>query len=161
MIILTAKIIFRRFFEILFCEALISAVIAALSVCNALTNLGTLITVLFVGVLLFMGIHFMLLRTNCYELPDNFLYFIINLTAYLLFAIFALGVYMLCSPDVYTWLFAVMKFVRYVHEGVSNFSSAVIFLLVGFMMVFVAPCGVVRIFVPDEEDEEEGDVILV
>ena len=110
MIILTAKIIFRRFFEILFCEALLSAVIAALSVCNALTNLGTLITVLFVGVLLFMGIHFMLLRTNCYELPDNFLYFVINLTAYLLFAIFALGVYMLCSPDVYTWLFAVYDY---------------------------------------------------
>lgn len=168
MIILTAKIIILRFFEIFFIEALISAVIAGLSVMNAITDLYALISVLFIGIFLFMGLHFLLLRSSFTESPGNLIYFVINLTAYALFAFCTLYACKAFPSDVYTWLFAVTKFMRYILGGASTFLSAVIFLLTGFFMIFAAPLGARRVFIPPDEkiaedngDYEEEDVIIV
>lgn len=78
-----------------------------------------------------------------------------NITAYIIFAAAGFLTYALGSGNVYTWLFAVTKFARYMNIGITAVCSALIFHIMGLAVVFVATIGMDWVFSYNSGAEKE------
>ena len=79
------------------------------------------------------------------------MYFLINISAYLLFAILSFVVYAF-SNEWFTWMFAITKFVRYSNAALATHYSALLFHLLGILMILFAPAKMNWVF----ESHDEG-----
>lgn len=157
MIIIILKMIFRRFAELVFLTSGISVTLTVLNIMEVLNVKNTLAVGMFAGAALFAVLNFISLRQSFFELRDTYIYYISNILAYIAFVIFGYVVYTNYPTEIYTWFLAVTKFAKYTNIGITNFYSAVIFYLIGFILIFIAPIGMWRIFFYDNPDEEEEE----
>lgn len=146
------KVIVLRFFQLFFTAAAVSAVLTALNLEKVLEWKIPFLSGLYVGLALFFAVDFILMR-NCYcDLRDNCLFYIINISAYFVFAAVCTSVYFLCSSEVYTWLFAITKFLRYTVQSFTTLKSAAIFHLIGIAAILPVPIGMSWILRCDDDE---------
>jgi len=148
------RVIVRRFFELFFTNAAISAVLTVFNIADLLITANTLLKGMCLGIALFIFFNVRMLK-NCYfDLRNKALYYFTNLSAYFAFMAVCFGTYFLCSGEVYTWLFAVTKFAKYTRFTTAVPYSALIFHCFGIIMIFLAPLGMSWVF-PINDDTEE------
>ena len=153
--IIALRIIFRRFLELMFTGALVSAVLTVLNISGILENEVSLLAGMLAGTAVFMYADYRMLQ-NCYfDLTDKPLYYFTNITAYIIFAAAGFLTYALGSGNVYTWLFAVTKFARYMNIGITAVCSALIFHIMGLAVVFIATIGMDWVFSYNSGAEKE------
>lgn len=148
------RIIVRRFLELFFVNTAISAILTLLNIGKVLAGQNSVILGMFVGIAAFVTVNFRMLRHCYFDLRDSFLYYITNIAAYLLFAMLSALVYLVFSSEIYTWLFAMTKFLKYTNIALSVPYSAAVFHLIGFLVIFIAPIGMGWIFLYDDDDDE-------
>ena len=148
---ITFRIIIRRFLELFFVNAVISTVLTILNLGKVLAGQNSLLFGMFVGIAVFITVNFRMLRHCYFDLKNNFLYYTTNIAAYLLFALLSAFVYLVFSSEIYTWLFALTKFLKYTNIALSVPYSAAVFHLIGFLLIFLAPIGMGWIFLYDDE----------
>lgn len=149
---ITFRIIVRRFLELFFVNAAISAILTILNIGKVLARKDTLLLGMFVGIAVFVIMNFRMLRRCYFDLKNRFLYYTANIAAYFLFALLSAFVYLVFSSKIYTWLFAVTKFLKYTKIALSVPYSAAIFHLIGFSVIFIAPIGMGWIFSYDDDE---------
>lgn len=137
-------IFIRRFAELIFTCFIISGFIALLSKMGILVERGHVVFALLIGAVIFFVVNIKMQRNCYYDMGEYHKeYYIINTVAYLLFAAVCYLVYIFCSDEVYTWLFAITKWVRFTVNRIEIYLSALLFHLVGLATVFLSPAGVV------------------
>ena len=147
------KITIRRFFELLLVCVAISAVITLLGVFGLLTTRNRIFFGTLAGTIAFICINISMLR-NCYfDLQGDRIYFLANISAYLIFAILSFAICFLCSNVVYAWLFSITKFARFTKAGLETHYSALIFHFIGFMTIFFSPIGMKPIIQLADDNE--------
>lgn len=149
---ITFRIIVRRFLELFFVNAAISAILTILNLGKVLAGHNSLPFGMFVGIAVFVTVNFRMLRRCYFDLRDSFLYYTANIAAYLLFALFSACVYRVFSSEIYTWFFALTKFLKYTNIALSVPYSAAVFHLIGFLIIFIAPIGMDWIFIYDDDE---------
>ena len=154
MIIITLRMIIRRFLELVATTSAISAILVILDLTGVLNTLDMLAIGMFAGVALFALINTLMLKDSFFELKDIYIYYIANILAHIAFIIFSYIVYKNCPIKVYAWFLAVVKFARYANVKISNFCSAAVFYIIGFILIFTAPIGMWRRMLYDDADEE-------
>ena len=138
------KIIIRRFAELVITCFIISGFIALLSKMGILVERKYVVVALLIGALMFFLIQVKMLR-NCYYDMQQFYreYYLTNTFAYLLFVLVCYLIYFFCADEVYTWLFAITKWVRFTVNRIEIYLSALLFHAVGLACVFLSPAGVI------------------
>ena len=160
MIIITLRMIIQRFSELVVTTSAISAMLTILNITGVLNTQDMLSVGMFAGVVLFAFSNTLMLRHSLFELKNIYIYYIANILAHIAFIIFGYIVYTNYPIEIYTWFLAVAKFARYSNIGVSNFYSAVIFYLIGFISIFAAPIGMwCRMLYDDTDEEYTGEEI--
>lgn len=149
------KITVRRFFELMVTCSAISAVITFLNIVDLLTTKSRLCIALLIGLAVFLFINVRMLRQCYFEFRSNVIYFLVNMSAYLLFAGATIAVYCLCSKEWFTWLFAVTKFAKYWGFNINNLLSLFLFHIIGLLTVIFAPTGMSWIFIDDNAEEAD------
>lgn len=139
----TVKIIGRtalkRFVEILVVNILISAAIMLLNIIGILGTQKQIFHGMIAGTVLSIVINFVFMRRCYYVLTNRFLYYTSNYIAYAMFLAVNLFVGAVFDNYTYAWLFAVAKVARFSHYQVGSFVSALIFNMVMFLSVLLAP----------------------
>ncbi len=145
------RVIIRRFLELLFTNTVISIVLTVLNLKKILPGQSSLLFGMLAGIAMFAFINFRMLRRCYFDLTNSFLYYVSNMAAYLLFALGGVFVYFLFSSEIYTWLFAITKFLKCINSDIAIPYSAAIFHLIGFSVIFLAPIGMKWIFVYNDD----------
>lgn len=149
------KITVRRFFELLVTCSVISAFITLLNVAGVLITKNAVCVAMLAGIIMFVLLNVRMLRQCYFEMRSFLIYYSVNLTAYFLFAAVCFAVYFLTSNTCFTWLFAITKFVRFSNLELPTLSSAVLFHIIGVIMVIASPLGMKWIFMFDYDDDGE------
>lgn len=144
------RVIIRRFWELFLVNTAISVFLTLLNLGEFLTGQNSLFFGMLIGITVFVTVNFRMLRCCYFDLRNNFLYYTTNIAAYLLFALLSAFVYLLFPSEIYTWLFAVTKFLKYTNTPLAVPYSAAVFHLIGFSVIFLAPIGMRWIFVYDD-----------
>lgn len=132
-----------------------------LSVLIIISNVGGLLATkaelslgLVIGTTIFLYINVRMLR-NCYfDLDGKSEYYTLNAIAYLFFAMINMFSYFFVADKIYTWLFALTKFIRYTNFEISTFTSVCVFHTMGILLIFVAPLGM-KEFIDDKLEYEQ------
>lgn len=135
------KVIIRRLCELLLICAIISAIITFFFVAGILYTDTYLSIALLIGLFLFAFINLRMLRQCYFDLHNNKNYYFSNILSYVIFALVSFGVCKLCSGIIFTWLFAVTKFLKYTNAGISTITSMLFFHIIGILSVLLAPIG--------------------
>ncbi len=154
MIIITLRMIIQRFSELVVTTSAISAMLTILNVTGVLNTQDALSIGMFAGVAFFAVMNTLMLRHSLFELKNIYIYYISNILAHIAFIIFGYIVYTNYPIEIYTWFLAVAKFARYSNIEISNFYSAAVFYIIGFILIFTAPIGMWRRMLYDDTDEE-------
>lgn len=125
--------------EILFIDIILSffvtfvfiGKIAAESNINLILGTGATATIFFV-------INIYMLRNMYMDIESKF-YFISNYIAYFIFVAVNIMVCRFLSAEVYTVLFGITKFVRFIPYNISNIESAALFHGVMFVIITIIP----------------------
>ncbi len=154
MYFLLIKTIIQRFLEILLSCVIISAGVTTLNVTKLVTTNDALCLWLVIGIIVFVFINIELLRQRYFDWESNFLYFLINISAYILFAIVSIIIYF-CSNEYFTWMFALAKFVQYSNAEIATHYSLLLFHILGLLAVIFAPVGMKWVFEDNEDAERD------
>lgn len=136
------RIILRRFGEFMFLEVVLSVMITVFSMAGVLSSRNLVLHSTVLCVILYVLVNIKRLRRCFYELENPPAYFFSNLVAYVTFAVINVTAYLLCSNEVFTWLFAVTKFARYAHVGFSTVTSIEAFHIIMVIAIIFAPAGI-------------------
>lgn len=139
------NVITRRFLELFILEVLLSAIFSALFHFQLLPSyLGIVTLVLIIELTVFIGLNTIMMR-HCYiDLSNNFLYFILNFSANLIFGIVNLAFYFILNQKAYTWFFGIFKATSII-ANTGIFFSAAVFHLIMLLMICAAPFGIKRL----------------
>ena len=148
------RIIFRRFLELLFSCALLSAIAVGLNFMEFFTTKTNVFFITFFGAVIWFLLNTIMLRRCYFDLRNKQVYYISNFIAYALFGLCTVIVYLCCSSAVYGWTFAITKFLRYTNLNISTVISTAIFHFFGGLMVLLSPVGMGWIFMLEDDDEE-------
>lgn len=152
------KVIIRRFLELLIPCVAFSAIAVALNVYLFNTTKTAPFIIAFIAAIIWFSINVYMLRCCYYGLQNAKDYFIANFIAYAAFGLCTVIVYLCFSKDVYSWTFAMTKFLRFTRLS-DYFAhpivySVAIFHLLGGLMICLAPIGMNWIFDSDEDEED-------
>lgn len=151
----TAKIIIRRFIELLLTCAVISSVMTILNISEVVEGKTHLFLGLLLGTAVFIFVNVMMLRRCYFDLQSKHQYYTANIIAYILFMAVGFVVYFLCSNECYAWFFAITKFARYTNAELSTQRSALLFHGIGLLTVIFAPLGMSWVFMDEESYDKE------
>jgi len=146
----------HRTLEMLLVNIVISAITTFACVSRLLNTKMDICIAMMLGVVIFVLINIRMLRECNFVLRNKLHYFLVNISSYLVFAAITFLVYFLCSPECFTWIFSINKFMRYIDENISVHNAMFVFHTIGLLMIILAPIGMKRIF--DEQDAIENDI---
>lgn len=139
------RITFRRFAELLGLCIVLSAITTAFYELEIIKTQNALVFWSFLFVAIFIFINVKMMR-NCYfDLVGTHGYYIGNYAAYLIFAGVNFIIYKL-NDMIYTWLFAITKFAKYLGPELSTTDSALAFHIIMLTIVAVAPVGMKQMY---------------
>ena len=146
------RIIIRRFLEMLFTCALISAIAVVLNIAGFFATRTSVFVLALLGAVCWFSLNVCMLRRCYFELRNEKDYYISNFIAYAIFGICTVIVYLCFKSSVYGWFFAITKLFKYTNFGITTAQSTALFHLLGGIMVWMSPIGMKWIF-KNEEDE--------
>lgn len=149
------KLTILRFLELFLTCVGISVVITLFYQMDVFESKGFLSTVLLIGWVGFLILNFLRLREYYYDFANNYLYFLVTISAHLIFAAVTIVACRFHAHVLFNWLFAVTKFVMRSNVGVGIFHSVLIFHAVGLLLIFLSPIGMFWITKKDIDDEED------
>ena len=151
------RVIIRRVAEMLLICIIGSVIITSLNIADILYTRENLLFGTFTGIMTFILINLNMLR-NCYfDLQNAKIYYLANITAYLIFTGIWFLIYHFCSNELYTWVFAMTKLGRYTNSGLDDFHAALAFHLLGIITVIFAPIGMNHIIEELIDNTDEGE----
>lgn len=150
------NVIFRRFVELLFTEVILSLIVTTLNVAKLLTTQIELFIALFLGVCTFVLINIFQMRHCYFDLKNKTQYYSSNFTAYTIFIILQIIVYICSDVYMFTWLFAITKCAKYLFWGLPVIVAVMIFHLIGISTILVSPIGMDWVFFLEDEDPEDA-----
>lgn len=101
--------------------------------------------------IIFMVWNVLVLR-GCYSaMRGKKSYFIVNIWAYVIFAIINLSIFVFCSRTFYVWLFSITGFMRYSNLNISAPVSIALFHIILIASIFLAPIGMKWVKKREEE----------
>lgn len=116
--------------------------ITLLNKIEILVERGPVILSLIIGAVIFFAVNVRMLRYCYYDMRNYRMeYYIVNMAAYLLFALVCFAVYFFCNSEVYAWLFVTTKLIRYTVVKVPILYSALFFHFIGLITIFLSPIG--------------------
>ncbi len=135
------KVVIRRFLELFVTNLFLSLLLIYANLGYLLNTKEALSMGFIAGTAVFLYINVRMLR-NCYfDLEGKSAYYSSNVIAYLSFTLLSMFAYFFVSNEIYTWVFALTKFVRYINSQISAFISICIFHILGILSIYVAPLG--------------------
>lgn len=152
------KVIIRRFLELLIPCVAFSAIAVALNVYLFNGSKLAPFIIAFIAAVIWFAINVYMLRCCYIGMQNKKDFFIANFIAYALFGLCTVIVYLCFSKEVYSWVFAMTKFLRFTRLS-DYFAhpivySVAIFHLLGGLMICLAPIGMSWVF--DTYDDEEN-----
>lgn len=140
------KIIFRRFTELFGLCIILSALITALYELGIIKTQNSLVLCSFLFVAIFIFINVRMMRWCYFDLVGTHGYYIGNYVAYLIFVGVNFIIYKELNDMIYTWMFAITKFAKYLGPELSTMDSALTFHIIMLMDVAVAPVGMKQMY---------------
>lgn len=130
----------KRYFELFITSAIISTIISLLNMVGFFRSSSQLAIVLTLGVVIFIYANYRMQRQSGIDIVGKRMYFFVNGTAYLMFIITSFAA-MCLNNIVFTFLFAITKFLRYSNLNLSILTSFGIFHILGIFNMIVAQIG--------------------
>ena len=136
------KIILRRAAEMLICCIGLSVIICIFCVSGPMP-VGSIQRDAALNIIpfVFLAINIVMLRSCYVAFLGKKQYYTVNLYAYAMFAVVNIGAYIILPIDGYTWLFVITKILRYSRLELIPPVGIMIFHLLLFFSVFLAPIG--------------------
>lgn len=161
------NLIISRFIEIFILNLILSVIVAALSSFQLVQNQWTMIAALSVTLVVFNVINVGRYRWSYAHLENEKDYYVINIIAYLIFALINVVCIFILPNAAYTWIFLTTKLERFVLYGVVDVNSfwrgllfsSIIFHMVGIGAIFCAPFGLD--WVSDDEPPEDLKELVI
>lgn len=153
------EIVFQRIFELLLLSIGLSAICTVLNVFGVITLRYQVLLLLFFFSLFFLICNIISVKNSYFEFFHNIrLCYNINLTAYVIFGMINASVYLIFPKTVYTWMFSIMKFMRYSPFALSTVYSAVVFHFLNLLAILITPLVLKWIFTDRIPISEEGEL---
>lgn len=133
------NVIKRRFREFLCTEVILSVLATLANIFLGITQRYHLVIFLGIMILAFMGVSIWQMRRCYYDIRDILLHYKLNFIAYMMFAVLSLVVCLIFPGMLFTWLFSITKFLKYL--GFGQIVSLLIFHLSGIVAILVSPLG--------------------
>lgn len=130
----------KRYFELSITSAIISTIISLLNLVGFFRSSSQLAIVLTSGVVIFTYANYRMQRQSGIDIAGKVMYFLVNGIAYMAFMLSAF-VAMRFDNIVFTFLFAITKFLRYSNLNLSILASIGIFHIVGIINMIFAQIG--------------------
>ena len=130
----------KRYFELLASSAIISSIIALLNLVGFFRSSSQLAMILTLGVVIFTYANYRMQRQSGIDIAGKPLYFLVNGVAYMLFIITSFAT-LWFSNIIFTFLFAISKFLRYSNFNLSVIASYGIFHILGIFNMIIAQIG--------------------
>lgn len=124
-----------------------------MNIVDLVNTQNSMLLFLSLGAALFLYVNVRMMRDCYYDIRGGMYYFVGNYAAYLIFMAVSLLLYFFGGSGIFTWLFAITKFVRYTGGGVSNLVSTLIFHAVMLLSVLLAPLGMKQQILMYEDEE--------
>lgn len=144
------KIIVCRVFELLSSSIILSLICIVLNFTKVIITFKTLTLCLSLAVVIFMIFNCRMMRECYFELRSKNLYYMVNISAYIIFVVITVLIKIIAGNGIFTWLFAITKFGIYNIYGISIAQSALIFHIIGIITIFLAPIGMDWIYNADD-----------
>lgn len=135
------RMIKRRFINLILLNSIISFSLTVMNVLDILKTRNQLSLGIFIGAVIFYAVTLWRLKRCYYDIRNKKVYYFINIVSYSLFALFGYLIYFLGFEQLYTFLYATTKIIRFTAFSPPIPVSALLFHAIGFAMVFVAPIG--------------------
>lgn len=139
----------RRYGELIITSFVLSVIATLLNISQAVSLKPYVLLMLVIGTVIFLVINIVQMRDCYFELGNAPQYYLANLFAYGLFSVTTVVVYKV-SNFIFTWIFGITKFMRYLPIDVPAKYSLLLFLAILGIAVLLAPIGMQKIV---EEDE--------
>lgn len=136
------KTAFRRFGEFAFLEVVLSVMITVFGIAGILDSQNSALHCTVACVAVYVIVSVFRMRICFYELENPRAYYICNLSAYAVFALINILAYFLLDSTIYTWIFAITKFVRYAYVGFTTVTSIATFHIIMVFAILLAPAGI-------------------
>ncbi len=140
------NIIIRRFMEFFISCAVLSAAVTGMAVLKLLNSQTALLVGTFLFATVFVFVNIKQLRRCYFDLMGNVEYYASNCIAYIIFIAVNLLMCRFCPQTVFTWVFAITKFLQYLGVGITALFSAVMFHIIMLTVILVAPVGMKQIY---------------
>ena len=130
----------KRYFELFIASTIISTIISLLNLVGFFRSSSQLAMILTLGVVIFTYANYRMQRQSGIDIAGKTTYFLVNGVAYLTFIITSF-VALWFNNVVFTFLFAITKFLRYSNFNLSVIASFGIFHIIGIFNMIVAQIG--------------------
>ena len=135
-----ALITLKRYAELVLTSSAISTIISMLNLVGFFRSASMLAIILTLGVVIFTYANFRMQRQCGIDIVGKRMYFLVNGGAYVMFVLTSFVVLSM-NNIVFTFLFAISKFLRYSNMNLSVIASFGIFHLVGIFNMIIAQIG--------------------
>ena len=147
-----AYITVRRTVELLVLSLILSSIVILLNTKELVTSSKALTLFLLFAAGGFMCINIHMLRQCYFDLHSKFIYYVSNYAAFAIFAAVNILMCLYSDNEIYTWMFAITKFIKYTYSVISPLISAILFQIILAGTIALAPAGMNWIFIHDHED---------
>lgn len=152
------EIIFFKVFELLILSIVLSAIGTVLNLFGVIIARYEVLLLLTALSLIFLICNIISVKTSYLDLVHNLsLCYNLNFSAYIIFGMINASVYVIFPKTVYTWMFSIMKFMRYSPFALSTVYSAVVFHFINLLAILITPLVMKWIFtdrIPIPEEDE-------
>ena len=151
------EIILLKLFELLLLCTVLSSVATVLNLFGVIIARYQVLLLLGSLCLLFLIANIVSVKNLYHDVVHNiFLCYRLNFISYFLFGMINVYVYLFLPNTVYTWMFAITKFMRYTPLAFSAVHSAVVFHILNAIVILVTPLIMRWIFTDALPIEEDG-----
>lgn len=158
------KVIIRRFIELFFVNFILSAIVTGLYELELLAATQTAVKfAMLISAIIYVVIQVFMLRQCFFDLSNKYDYYLFNYAAYAIFMVFNIVLFFFGGSFIFTWLFGITKFLRFINHGIDTFFGILVFHLVMLIAITLAPIGMGWVFLlrKDTDGEQEEQPTLL
>lgn len=130
----------KRYFELFITSTIISTIISLLNLVGFFRSSSQLAIILTLGVVIFIYANYRMQRQSGIDIVGKRLYFLVNGISYMVFILTSFAA-LWFNNFVFTFLFAITKFLRYSNFNLSVIASFGIFHIIGLFNMIIAQIG--------------------
>lgn len=144
-------VVYRRVAELLLPSIVFSFLITILNITALVVKRNSVVFMIMAFVVVFTIFNFTNLKKCYFDIRNKKLFFMLNFLSHAIFAAVNFAVLLFAKKEVYTWLFAITKGLKFL--DVNLIYSVLLFHFIQLICIIVSPIGMGWIF--DENDNDE------